>query len=1040
MKKSLKKSVTVILTVLTLVCIFAFSGSAAEDGWTYTSKLPDGITPDLYTIEYKNIYTTVASSSPGSEWTQGSLVRSEYVNDGDPYYSNIELETGNTRVLLAYNYYHYCSSSMGVRVNFDLVGAYNHYDSLGPSSSFYEAGCVADDDDPRYKAYILKYYDGGYVYCSSGFSCDGSFGYHGQRSYIWYKTCKYQDKKLVNYYNYEMASGWVKSIDPDADSYRVRYKLTHEHSYGDWKVTNKATFTEDGSRYRICKDCKKKDTDKIEKVSNLSLSTKEYTYNGKVKTPSVTVKDSAKKALNKSYYKIAYASGRKNIGTYNVRITLKGAYYEGSKVLKFTINPAKVKTLTVKAKENKAVLSWDAVGGNVKYRVYKYNPTTKKIAFLKTTSKTTCTISSLKSTSTYYFVVKAYKTVGEKTYYSDQSKSVKVTPYGKPATVTGLTHSEVTSSSVTLKWSKAAGNNVIYYVYSYNSSTGDYKYLGKTSKTTYKVSSLKSNKTYKFAVRSYSKGGEGYKGKMSKVYSVKTKKPVTAPSVGTISLSTENKVKNVLIKWTTSTKADGYIIFRSTTGKSDSYSRIKTITSSSTGSYRDTNVKEGKTYYYKVRSYIKVNGETIYGKLSDAKKITTYKKVPTFSINTLSLSFSNSNEGFNYPYSYYIPYSSYTLIYGDTALAQQIYYQTNYVWGGNCYGMSTAVAMFNVKSSGVTVKDFNSSATYPKDLACDDIGSLGISLTTFIEAMQVSQYANSVLESEVFDDLDYILTECKKIKSTGIPAVISVYGSDNYGNKSGHSLLAYGVEKVSDSETEILLYDSNHPLVDRRLTIYTDSQGNPTGWYYNLFDGLTWSSSDYYSAIGYLAYEDCAEMWTDRSTFMKAAAQSNALFVNSDDISVCDENGKVIATLVNGRLVTDVEGITFVQSFISKDSYMLYLPADKTYTVINNDEQAESFEVKMISIDRCTTVTTEADNITLTVSDTLETNAVTIDSEENEDYTVVLDYSDSITADTIEISGTAADDDEIVIADVSGTINVENCDGASVVIGDGKAE
>ncbi len=1042
MKKVLKKSLVAFLIALTLSCVFALSGSSAGDGWTYANSLPGNITSPKYIIEYQNYYSTVASSSPGAGWVRGDVAYGKYENVGEPYESAIELSTGATRVLVSYYYYHFCSVGGGIRVNFTLSDPYSHYDSIANSGLFYEAGAYDDDDDPRYKAYILKYYDsdlhGQFVYCRSGVTCDGSYGDHGERSYVWYKMSKYQDRKLVNYYNYNKTSDWVSSPDPNADSYKVRYRLSHEHTYKDWVVTKKATFTENGSRYRICTSCKKKATDTIEKVSKLSLSATEFTYNGKVKTPTISIKNSNGKKLSQSYYSASFSSGRKNIGTYAVKITLKGDYYKGSKTLKFTIVPGTVSSLSVKPGKDKAVLSWSAVPGNVKYRVYRYNPTTKKISFLKATEKTSCTITSLKSTSTYYFVVKAYKTVSDKTYYSEQSKYVKVTPYGKPATVTGLTHTSKTFSTVNLKWNKAAGNNVIYYVYSYNSSTGDYKYIAKTASTSYKVTGLKGDKVYRFAIRSYSKGGDGYKGSMSKIYSVRTDVRPTAPSVGTVTLSTENKENNVLIKWKTSSKANGYIIYRSTT-KNGTYKRIKTITSNSTGYYRDTSVKSGKTYYYKVGSYLKTGGETIYGALSSAKKITAYTPIGVMDLTHLSLSFSNSNEGFNYPYDYYIPYSSYTLIFGDTALAQQIYYETNYVWGGNCYGMSTTAAMLNVPGSGLTVKSFNSGATYPKDLRYSDVGSLGINLTTFIEAMQVSQFANEIINTEVFDDLNLILNECRKIKSTGKPAVISVYGQDSYGNRSGHALLAYGIEKVSSTVTEILLYDSNHPLVDRRLTIYTDSQGNGTGWYYNLFDGLTWTSEDYYSFIGYLPYDVCAEMWTNRDAYMAKAAKTNTLFVNSDNVSICDDSGKVIAALRDGRLVTTADGIDLVESFTVPGKFMIYLPTDESYTVINNNEDTESFELTMISVDRSTSVTTEADTVTLTVSDSNETNAVAIDSEKDDAYTVVLDYTDSISADSIEISGTA-DGKEIVIEDVSGTINVENCENATVEIVNGEDE
>lgn len=66
-------------------------------------------------------------------------------------------------------------------------------------------------------------------------------------------------------------------------------------------------------------------TVKIAKASKVTLSKKTYTYNGKVKKPSVIVKDSNGTKLKKGTdYSITYAKGRKKVGKYTVKITLKG--------------------------------------------------------------------------------------------------------------------------------------------------------------------------------------------------------------------------------------------------------------------------------------------------------------------------------------------------------------------------------------------------------------------------------------------------------------------------------------------------------------------------------------------------------------------------------------------------------------------------------------------------------------------------------------------------------------------------------------------
>ncbi len=80
----------------------------------------------------------------------------------------------------------------------------------------------------------------------------------------------------------------------------------------------------------------------------VKLSSTSYTYNGKVKTPSVTVKNSGGTTLTKdTHYTVSYASGRTNAGTYKVTVTMKGNY-TGTKTLSFKIKPIDVSTCTLK--------------------------------------------------------------------------------------------------------------------------------------------------------------------------------------------------------------------------------------------------------------------------------------------------------------------------------------------------------------------------------------------------------------------------------------------------------------------------------------------------------------------------------------------------------------------------------------------------------------------------------------------------------------------------------------------------------------------
>ena len=160
------------------------------------------------------------------------------------------------------------------------------------------------------------------------------------------------------------------------------------------------------------------------KLSSYKLSATSYTYDGKVKKPTVTVKNASGTKLSTASYTATYASGRKNVGTYKVTIKGKGNY-TGTKVLTFKINPAKttVSKLTAGKKSITVAItkkSTQVTGYQIQYSTSKTfsKATTKTISSYKTTKYT---LKSLSAKKTYYVRVRTYKTVGKTKYYSGWS-------------------------------------------------------------------------------------------------------------------------------------------------------------------------------------------------------------------------------------------------------------------------------------------------------------------------------------------------------------------------------------------------------------------------------------------------------------------------------------------------------------------------------------------------------------------------------------------------------------------------------------------
>lgn len=202
-------------------------------------------------------------------------------------------------------------------------------------------------------------------------------------------------------------------------------------------VSKKGTTSANGSYYKKCSRCgTKTSSTTIYKASSIKLSATSYTFNGKVKKPTVTVKDSNGKALkNGTDYTVAYQSGRKNVGKYSVKITFKGNY-SGSKTLYFTIKPKATSISKLNKKKKGFTVKWkklttQTTGYEIQYATnskFTKNKKTVTVSKSKTTSKT---ISKLKSNKKYYVRVRTYKTVkvnGKSTkIYSSWSKAKVVT-------------------------------------------------------------------------------------------------------------------------------------------------------------------------------------------------------------------------------------------------------------------------------------------------------------------------------------------------------------------------------------------------------------------------------------------------------------------------------------------------------------------------------------------------------------------------------------------------------------------------------------
>jgi len=185
--------------------------------------------------------------------------------------------------------------------------------------------------------------------------------------------------------------------------------------------------------------------------------------------------------------------------------------------------------------------------------------------------------------------------------------------------------SAVSSSyaQITVNWAKV-DNASGYEIYRCGSG-GVRILLGSVGAGTFlfRDSGLKTGSTYSYCVRaSYTdETGSVTHGGFSAACSAR---PV--PSAAGVS-SSVNSRRYIKVKWSKVAGASGYYVYRASS-MSGRFRKVKTTSAKKTV-FTNTSIKAGKTYYYKVKAYKKVDSKKIYGKYSAAASASNglkYKK------------------------------------------------------------------------------------------------------------------------------------------------------------------------------------------------------------------------------------------------------------------------------------------------------------------------------------------------------------------------------------------------------------------------------
>ena|GEM_PF-2505730 len=321
-----------------------------------------------------------------------------------------------------------------------------------------------------------------------------------------------------------------------------------------------------------------------------------YTYRGRGIKPTVTVKYDGTK-LTTADYTVTF-SNNTNVGTATIKVTAKGSNTTGTFTRTFTVKPLALTNSNLKVSIPYA--SYTYRGRGIKPSVtVKYGSSDKL-----PTSDYTITYSNNTNVGTAYITVKAKS--------SNLTGSYKRTFTVKKLNFTSDSHLKVT---------------IPYAFYSYTGSaikpavTVKYGSSDKLTTADYKVTYSNNTRVGTATIKVTAKGSNTT-GSYSRTFTVK-------PAKTTMSLATTGtKVK---ISWNKSGDADGYEIWwckgcyskMSFSMGGDDFDcwnecvKLTTITKVGTTSYTKSGLDNRTVYHFKVRSYKKVNGTTLYGNFSN---------------------------------------------------------------------------------------------------------------------------------------------------------------------------------------------------------------------------------------------------------------------------------------------------------------------------------------------------------------------------------------------------------------------------------------
>ena len=290
-----------------------------------------------------------------------------------------------------------------------------------------------------------------------------------------------------------------------------------------------------------------------------------------------------------------------------------------------------------------------------------------------------------------------------------------------------------------------------------------------------------------------------------------TKLKATKMDLTKVASYSYNKIK---LTWEPLSGVDGYQIYRATT-KTGTYTKVTTITDPTRSTYINGSRTCGKTYYYKIRAYKKMNGKTVYSKYSSI--LSAYAKPAKVTINDV----------YGDDYSLINVTVDWKAVSGATGYEQQVNQFMDGKWTGwrtYTFGIDGNKETFDTYASLLSIAKKQNPSGYITEIKRVDGKNV-------IETISVEEsVARSIKKTQAWLDI----VQDDSIYKFRVRAYRIVNGKKIYGSWSKEYTL-----------TETL--DVNEILAElKAYTIEYAKANNPMFTYDNDTDGRTVRNSSYY--------------------------------------------------------------------------------------------------------------------------------------------------------------------------------------------------